>query len=226
MNLREKYQIPHDSIITVAGTVGVGKSTMTNALANALHFKTSLEKVDANPYLEKFYADFERWSFHLQVYFLAERFKEQKKIFEYGGGFVQDRSIYEDTGIFAKMHYENGTMSKTDYTTYSNLFESMVMTPYFPHPDLLIYLEGSFDEVVERIQERGREMEKATPVSYWEEMYRRYEDWINNFNACPILRINISDYDLMNKEASIEPILEKVGHFIQHGRKRSARELI
>ena len=97
MSVRDMYQIPQDSVITIAGTVGVGKSTMTKALADALNFKTSFEKVDANPYLENFYADFERWSFHLQIYFLAERFKEQKKIFEYGGGFIQDRSIYEDT---------------------------------------------------------------------------------------------------------------------------------
>ncbi|TFJ92311.1 deoxynucleoside kinase [Lentibacillus salicampi] len=226
MNLRDKYQIPHDSIITVAGTVGVGKSTMTKALANALDFKTSFEKVDKNPYLEKFYDDFERWSFHLQIYFLAERFKEQKKIFEYGGGFIQDRSIYEDTGIFAKMHYENGTMSKTDYETYTNLFEAMVMTPYFPHPDLLIYLEGSFDNILERIHNRGREMEKNTPVSYWEELYNRYEEWINNFNACPILRIDISDYDLLEAEETIEPILEKISHFIQQSRKWKTRELI
>src|SRR5690606_34474404 len=101
MNLREKYNIPNDAVITIAGTVGVGKSTTTKALAKALNFKTSFEKVDTNPYLDKFYADFERWSFHLQIYFLGERFKEQKRIFEYGGGFVQDRSIYEDTGIFA-----------------------------------------------------------------------------------------------------------------------------
>ncbi|TMN22292.1 deoxynucleoside kinase [Lentibacillus cibarius] len=226
MNLRAKYGIPNDSIITVAGTVGVGKSTMTKALANALHFKTSFEKVETNPYLEKFYNDFERWSFHLQVYFLAERFKEQKRIFEYGGGFVQDRSIYEDTGIFARMHYENGTMPQTDYETYTNLFDAMVMTPYFPHPDLLIYLEGSFDEVLERIQDRGRKMEQNTPVSYWREMYNRYEEWINNFNACPVLRINISDYDLTKQEDSIEPVLEKIGHFIQQARKWKTREYI
>jgi len=225
MNLREKYQIPNDSVITIAGTVGVGKSTMTKALADALNFKTSFEKVDTNPYLEQFYKDFERWSFHLQIYFLAERFKEQKKIFEYGGGFIQDRSIYEDTGIFAKMHYDQGTMSPTDYETYTNLFEAMVMTPYFPHPDLLIYLEGSFDEIVNRIQERGRDMEKETPISYWEEMYKRYTNWIDNFNACPILRINISDYDLMKDKNSIEQILEKVGQFMQHSRKYNRKQL-
>jgi deoxyadenosine/deoxycytidine kinase len=217
MNLRSKYDIPANSVITIAGTVGVGKSTITKALANSLGFRTSFEKVDTNPYLDPFYADFKRWSFHLQIYFLAERFKEQKKIFEYGGGFIQDRSIYEDTGIFARMHYEKGTMTPIDYETYTNLFEAMVMTPYFPHPDLLVYLEGSLDDILSRIKERGRPMEQQTPVAYWEEMHERYEKWINNFNACPVLRININEYDLIEKEQSIEPIVEKISNALnQH----------
>lgn len=215
MNLRNKYEIPANSVITIAGTVGVGKSTMTNALAKALNFRTSFEKVDTNPYLDKFYADFDRWSFHLQIYFLAERFKEQKRIFEYGGGFIQDRSIYEDTGIFAKMHFEKGTMSKTDYETYTSLFEAMVMTPYFPHPDLLIYLEGSLDDILSRIQERGRPMEQQTPIAYWEEMHQRYENWINTFNACPVLRLNINDYDIVNHEESVEPVVERISNFLK-----------
>lgn len=219
MNLREKYNIPADSVITIAGTVGVGKSTMTKTLAETLGFKASYEKVATNPYLESFYADFERWSFHLQIYFLAERFKEQKNIFNNGGGFIQDRSIYEDTGIFAKMHYENGTMSEIDYETYTNLFEAMVMTPYFPHPDVLLYLDGSFDDIFNRIQSRGREMERKTPDAYWEELHGRYDDWINNFVACPVLKINIADYDLMKDENAIEPILEKIGQTIQIARK-------
>ncbi|GIN64563.1 deoxycytidine kinase [Robertmurraya siralis] len=212
MNLREKYGINKNAVITIAGTVGVGKSTMTTALAEALQFKTSLERVNDNPYLDKFYKDFKRWSFHLQIYFLAERFKEQKRMFEYGGGFIQDRSIYEDTGIFAKMHFDKGTMSKVDYETYTSLFEAMVMTPYFPHPDLLIYLEGSLEDILERIKLRGREMEQETPIDYWQEMHSRYEEWINHFNACPILRLNIKDYDLQQENASIESILEQIAN--------------
>lgn len=215
MNAREKYGIPQDAVITIAGTVGVGKSTMTRTLADRLNFRTSFEKVDANPYLDKFYKDFEKWSFHLQVYFLAERFKEQKRMFEYGGGFIQDRSIYEDTGIFAKMHYEKGTMSAVDYDTYTSLFEAMVMTPYFPHPNLLIYLEGSLESIIDRIQERGRPMEQETPIAYWEEMHQRYENWINSFNACPVLRLDINDYDLVKDPASVDSILERIGSFIQ-----------
>lgn len=219
MILHPKYQIPRNAVITVAGTVGVGKSTLTKALAEELDFRTSFEKVDTNPYLDSFYADFSRWSFHLQIYFLAERYKEQKRIFEYGGGFIQDRSIYEDTGIFAKMHYDKGTMNPTDYETYTSLFEAMVMTPYFPHPDLLIYLEGSLDDILKRIQVRGREMEQQTPVAYWEEMHGRYEKWINSFNACPILRLNINDYDLNEDPESVHDILERISEQLQQSGK-------
>lgn len=210
MNLREKYQIPENTVITIAGTVGVGKSTMTEALANALQFETSFEKVDDNPYLNRFYDDFEKWSFHLQIYFLAERFKEQKRMFEMGGGFIQDRSIYEDTGIFAKMHADKGTMDPVDYQTYTELFEAMVMTPYFPHPHLLIYLDGTLEDVIQRINQRGREMELETPTTYWEEMHERYVNWIEEFDACPVLRLNINDYDLVGNPAQIEGILQQV----------------
>ena len=214
MNLREKYGIPQNAVITIAGTVGVGKSTMTKALAEALGFRTSFENVDENPYLDLFYDDFKKWSFHLQIYFLAERFKEQQRIFENGGGFIQDRSIYEDTGIFAKMHMEEGTMDPVDYETYTNLFEAMVMTPYFPHPNILLYLEGPLDGIISRVQERGRPMEQQTPISYWEEMYGRYEKWIETFDACPVLRLNINEYDLVNNPNEVETIVERIGHAI------------
>lgn len=213
------YNIPQNALITVAGTVGVGKSTLTAALADRLHFKTSFEKVDHNPYLEKFYHDFERWSFHLQIYFLAERFKEQKNIFEAGGGYVQDRSIYEDTGIFAQMHADKGTMSATDFETYTSLFDAMVMTPYFPHPDVLIYLEGSLPSILNRIKERGREMEIQTDPAYWEEMHGRYAKWIGEFHACPVLKLNIDEYDV-NDPASLDSILTEVGKSITKHRNR------
>lgn len=218
MNIHEKYNIPKNAVITVAGTVGVGKSTMTKAIANKLSFETSMEKVDTNPYLDKFYQDFERWSFHLQIYFLAERFKEQKRMFEQGGGFVQDRSIYEDTGIFAKMHYDKGTMTNIDYETYTSLFEAMVMTPFFPHPDVLIYIEGSLQDIIDRIKLRGRPMEQQTPIAYWEEMHTRYENWINNFTTCPVLKVNINDYDLVKNPESVDPILKKIGETINGNR--------
>ncbi|WP_323707072.1 deoxynucleoside kinase [Mammaliicoccus vitulinus] len=215
--------IPSDAIITIAGTVGVGKSSLTQALSERLNFKTSFEKVDNNPYLEKFYHDFERWSFHLQIYFLAERFKEQKRMFEYGGGFIQDRSIYEDVDIFAKMHEEEGTMTKEDYATYRDLFEAMVMTPYFPKPDALIYLECDYNDVIQRIQNRGRQMEIETDEEYWKKLFSRYDNWINNFTECPVVRVNINDYDLYEDPDSINHIIDKIAHVIETHRSIDTR---
>ena len=218
-----KYGIPQDAVITIAGTVGVGKSTLTKALAERFNFKTSFENVDNNPYLDKFYNDFERWSFHLQIYFLAERFKEQKRMFEYGGGFIQDRSIYEDVDIFAKMHEEQGTMSPEDFQTYSELFNAMVMTPYFPKPDVLIYLECDYDDVIQRIKQRGRQMEIETDVAYWQKLFQRYEDWISEFNACPVVRVNINEYDLHEDPESLNPVIDKIRHVIDTYRKVDQR---
>ncbi|EGQ23218.1 deoxynucleoside kinase [Sporosarcina newyorkensis 2681] len=209
------HEIPKNSVFAVAGMVGVGKSTMTKALASRLGFQASFENVAENPYLDRFYSDFERWSFHLQIFFLAERFKEQKRIFENGGGFVQDRSIYEDVGIFAKMHADEGTMDSVDYTTYMNLFEAMVMTPYFPHPDALINLEGSLESILERIERRGREMELQTSRGYWEETHRRYEKWIDSFTACPVVRLNIEDYDVLRNEQDVDQIIDKIANVIK-----------
>ncbi|MDK9860099.1 deoxynucleoside kinase [Staphylococcus equorum] len=218
-----KYGIPQDAVITIAGTVGVGKSTLTKALAERLNFRTSFENVDHNPYLYKFYNDFERWSFHLQIYFLAERFKEQKRMFEYGGGFIQDRSIYEDVDIFAKMHEEQGTMSPEDFETYSELFNAMVMTPYFPKPDVLIYLECDYDEVIDRINQRGRQMEMETDPEYWQKLFKRYDDWISEFNACPVVRVNINEYDLHEDPDSLNPVIDKIRHIIETHRKVDQR---
>ncbi|MBA8760902.1 deoxynucleoside kinase [Staphylococcus coagulans] len=218
-----QYNIPSNAIITIAGTVGVGKSSLTQALAEKLNFRTSYENVENNPYLDKFYQDFNRWSFHLQIYFLAERFKEQKRMFEYGGGFVQDRSIYEDVDIFAKMHEEQGTMSEEDFQTYSNLFEAMVLTPYFPKPDVLIYLESDYDTVIERIQTRGRQMEIKTDPEYWKMLFKRYDDWINQFNACPVVRVNIKEYDLYENPESIDIVLKKIEHVIHTYRQVDSR---
>ncbi|UED73045.1 deoxynucleoside kinase [Brevibacillus sp. DP1.3A] len=216
--LREKYGIPNNAVITIGGTVGVGKSTFTHALAGQLGFRVSVEKVDNNPYLGRYYNDLSRWGFHLQIFFLAERFKEQKRMFDYGGGFVQDRSIYEDTGIFARMLYEQGNMTEEDYRTYTELFEAMVMTPYFPHPDILIYLEGSFDDIIDRVKERGRPMEQQTPVDYWQDLFGRYDSWIASFTSCPILRVNINEYDVVDDPSSVESIIARAAEKIRLGR--------
>lgn len=210
-----EHQLKSNSLITLAGTVGVGKSTLTKSLADTLGFKAAFEKVDGNPYLEDYYNDFQKWSFHLQMYFLAERFKQQKYMHEEGLGYVQDRSIYEDVGIFAKLQYDQGNMTDRDFDMYHSLFEAMVMNPYFPKPDVLIYINGSFESIMNRIHARGRQMEIDTPPEFWRDLYFRYQKWIEDFHECPVLHLDIDQYDCRNP-ASMKEIVRALEELQQN----------
>ena len=197
-----------DKFITVAGNVGAGKSTLTKLVGERLGFETHFEKVDGNPYLEDFYQDQEKWGFHLQLYFLTQRFKQQKEIHANGLNNIQDRSIYEDVEIFARNLYDNGKMTKRDYITYRDLFNDMV--PYLKKPDLMIYLDGSIDTIISRINLRGREMEKTVDLDYWKNLHSRYEKWIKEYDQSPVLYVNINEVDLINNPEHLDVLCDEI----------------
>lgn len=201
--------------ITVAGNVGAGKSTLTKLLSEKLNLKSHFEKVDCNPYLDDFYKDQEKWGFHLQLYFLAQRFKQQKEISQNGFDNIQDRSIYEDVEIFAKSLYENNKMNKRDFETYKDLFYDMI--PYLKKPDLMIYLTGSIDSIINRINSRGRDMEKRVPRDYWENLHSRYESWIKSYNESPVLHVNIDELDLLENPSHLDDLCKNIKSIL-HGK--------
>ncbi|RMH94731.1 MAG: deoxynucleoside kinase, partial [Calditrichaeota bacterium] len=163
-------------LIGIAGNIGVGKTTLTRQLSRKLGWQSYFESVIDNPYLDDFYRDMHRWSFNLQIYFLAHRFRSQKEIVEAGVNAIQDRTIYEDVEIFAKSLHEQGYMDDRDYACYRDLFYNMV--PYLPQPDLIIYLRASVDTLMHRIHLRGREFEKRISREYIEYLNRAYDNWI------------------------------------------------
>src|SRR5262249_8932589 len=108
--------------LAIAGNIGVGKTQLTNRLSAELGWAAHYEPVIHNPYLDPFYKDMQRWSFHLQIYFLGERFKAQVEIGRSSLPFIQDRTIYEDAEIFAKTLWQQGSMTEVDYRNYVALF--------------------------------------------------------------------------------------------------------
>lgn len=163
--------------IAIAGNIGVGKTTLTRMLSERLGWKSFYERVIDNPYLSDFYADMKRWSFHLQIFFLSNRFIDQKKITEWPDSCIQDRSIYEDVEIFAHTIHKDGNMTDRDYQNYLDLFATMIS--YLRKPDLIIYLRSTVDNLLQHIQKRGREYEKTIDPNYLAELNRAYEDWID-----------------------------------------------
>ncbi len=194
--------------IAVAGNIGAGKSSLTKLLGERFQWKPYYESVDDNPYLSDFYADMHRWSFHLQIYFLANRFKCHKMIVESSESVIQDRSIYEDAEIFARNLYDIGKMEKRDFENYVSLFH--VMMEYLKPPDLMIYLKASVDTLVRQIARRGRSFEQGIQHSYLEQLNNLYSNWIDNYELGPLLVIPSDDLDFVNRKADFDYVVSLV----------------
>lgn len=194
--------------IAVAGNIGAGKSSLTRMLADRFLWKPYYESVDDNPYLSDFYGDMNRWSFHLQIYFLANRFKSHKEIVESSEPVIQDRSIYEDAEIFARNLYDIGKMDERDFRNYVALFR--VMMEYLKPPDLMIYLKASVDTLVRQISNRGRSFEQGIQRSYLEQLNRLYTEWIENYKLGRLLVIESDNLDFVNRKGDFEYIVRRV----------------
>jgi deoxyadenosine/deoxycytidine kinase len=196
--------------VAIAGNIGVGKTTLTRLLSQKLHWRAYYEKVIDNPYLAPFYDDMNRWSFHLQIYFLSHRFKSQKEISDWPDSCIQDRSIYEDVEIFARTLSEQGFMTEVDYKNYRLLFATMV--DFLRKPDLIIYLRASVDRLVERILSRGRDFEQTIDREYLERLGQAYERWIEEAeeNGFKILRIETENKNFEESEKYLNVIVDYI----------------
>lgn len=202
-------------LIGIAGMVGSGKSTLTRALAARFGLQHALESVDEeNPWLERFYAggaDAMRANvLPLQLHFLATRFETMRRMRGAGGSWVLDRTWYEDAEIFARGHFEEGLLSPLEWELYRQLYLELLHSPAARPPRLLVYLHAPLDTIVARIALRGRPKEKDTPIAYWSSLHSRYERWIAAFHACPVLSLDVRDYDLVEDPAGIELVAGKV----------------
>ncbi len=207
--------------VAVAGNIGSGKSSLTKLLSERFGWKAYYESVDDNPYLDDFYKDMKRWSFHLQIYFLSKRFKDHMEIVNSPHSIIQDRSIYEDAEIFAKNLYEMGNMDERDYKNYVELFN--IMTGFLKPPDLIIYLRANVDTLIRQIKLRGRSFEQNIPREYLERLNRYYEDWVARYNLGEILILETDDIDFVNDKNDFNKVveavtekLEKIGYEIKN----------
>lgn len=204
----EERRTAEKKFIIISGNIGSGKSSLTKYLSRMLGWKAFYEVVADNPYLEDFYYDMKKWSFHLQVFFLSKRFQHHQAIIKDPCSVVQDRSIYEDVDIFAKNLYEQGLMDHRDYHNYRELFG--IMVEFLTPPDLIIYLEASIPTLQGRIALRGRDYEKKISVDYLEQLNKLYRQWVGEFTICPILTIPTDGLDFVQKPEHLELIIKKI----------------
>ena len=195
--------------IGIAGNIGSGKTTLTRLLAKSMNWTPRFEPVDNNPYLADFYKDMQRWSFNLQIYFLNKRFKEVVNIRRSNGNVIQDRTIYEDSCVFAPNLHKMGLMSTRDYENYKDLFSLMISL--VKPPDLMIYLRSSIEHLVGNIQKRGREYEEGIRLDYLKGLNDLYEAWITEYSDGKKLIIDVDKLDFENEPKDLSSVIDAVG---------------
>lgn len=195
--------------LAIAGNIGVGKTELTNRLASELGWIAYYEPVIQNPYLDPFYRDMTRWSFHLQIYFLGERFKGQVEIGRSSQPFIQDRTIYEDAEIFAKTLHQQGSMTEVDYVNYTSLFHCMV--DFLRKPDVILYLKASPETLMQRIARRGRESEKGIGIDYIRRLNNAYDDWMVRARSyTEVLEIDTDAVPLQGETPAFRELVESL----------------
>lgn len=197
-----------EKFVAIAGNIGVGKTTLVQKLCSHLGWTPFFEPEAENPYLADFYQDMRAWAFHSQIFFLTSRLRAHKNLLSHQGNVIQDRTVYEDAEIFAHNLYKQGQIGERDYKTYQELYQ--VLVEFLPPPDLVLYIRASVPTLLNRIRQRGREYEEEIEADYLRQLNTLYEQWIDDFQLCPVLTIPGDDLDFVANGAHMELIIRKM----------------
>jgi len=195
-------------LVLVAGNIGTGKTSITEKLGERLGWEAGYESVADNPYLPDFYDDMREWSFHLQVFFLGHRAAQHQEAADLKHSAILDRSIYEDYYIFSRALRQLGNMTERDYASYQRIYEQVV--DGLPAPDLLIYLWAPVEVLVKRIHSRGREIESGISADYLSLLESFYDEWLRNFDLCPVLTIRSNDLNFVDNPDDLEVVIGRI----------------
>lgn len=188
--------------IVVSGSIGVGKSTLVEALARGLSIEAHLERPEANPYFNRD----PLFTFHAEVCFLTESLEATQLSSTRCGG-VQERSVEEQVAVFARIHRLNGRLDDNELVLLERLLEASATS--VARPDYLLYLHARPSTLLGRIRKRGRPGEESVDLAYLTQLHELYEAFIGEWDASPILRIDTDMIDFRDAE-TIRTILQRV----------------
>ncbi|WP_307976568.1 deoxynucleoside kinase [uncultured Streptococcus sp.] len=202
-------------LIVLAGTIGAGKSSLAAALGEHLGTDVFYEAVDNNPVLDLYYEDPKKYAFLLQIFFLNKRFQSIKEAYKADNN-ILDRSIFEDE-LFLTLNYKNGNVTKTELDIYkellANMLEELEGMPK-KRPDLLIYIDVSFEKMLERIGKRGRSFEQidSNPdlYKYYQQVHGEYPKWYDNYDISPKIRIDGDKLDFVKNTDDLQAVFDMI----------------
>jgi deoxyadenosine/deoxycytidine kinase len=191
--------------IVVEGPIGVGKTSLVERLTERLGARKLLEAADDNPFLSEFYKDADRYAFQTQLWFLLNRFRQQQELAQGGPlrqTLVADYLFAKDK-IFAYL-----TLEDHELTLYERVHA--LLQVQVPTPDLVLFLQASTEALLQRIGIRGKPYEREIRRAYLDELNAAYTHFFFHYSASPLLVVNTSDIDFVNRPGDFEDLVKAV----------------
>ena len=189
--------------ITIEGNIGAGKTTLAHMLAKHFNARLVLEEFADNPFLTKFYENQAQYAFPLELFFMAERYKQQKE-------HIQQKDMFQNLTIsdylFTKcLLFAKVTLSDDEFRLYQRLFE--IISQQLIQPDILIYLHSSVQKLQQNIRKRNRAYEQNIPDEYLFNLQETYTNYIRQHNM-KTLFIDAGNADFLGNEKHLQTIID------------------
>jgi deoxyadenosine/deoxycytidine kinase len=200
------------NFITIEGNIGAGKTTLAHILSKHFNARLILEEFADNPFLPKFYENKQQYAFPLELFFMAERYKQLKE-------FLQTKDMFHNITIsdylFTKcLLFAKVNLAEEEFLLYQKLFD--IINPQLVKPDLLIYLHAPISKLKENIRKRNRSYEQSIEADYLFSLQETYTQYIKQHNI-KTLFIDASNADFLGNEKHLQTLLDALDKDYDNG---------
>lgn len=192
--------------LVIEGNIGAGKTTLATMLSNELDARLVLEQFSDNPFLPKFYANPERFSFPLELSFLAERYKQLND--ELSKTSLFQPLVIADYFFMKSLIFAKNTLADDEYTLYRQIFN--IIYSSIPKPDLYVYLHVPMEKLLANIKRRGRDYEQTISADYLEKIQDGYFEFFKQHPNYSFLILDTSNLDFVEKQDDYSKIKDAI----------------
>lgn len=205
-------QLMKYSFVTIEGNIGAGKTTLANLLSKHYNARLILEEFADNPFLPKFYENQQQYAFPLELFFMAERYKQLKDLLQTKDMFQQitiSDYLFTKCLLFAKVNLPN-----EEFRLYQKLFD--IINPQIVQPEILIYLHSPVNKLQENIKSRSRTYEQSIANDYLFSLQETYTNYIKQHNI-KTLFVDSSNADFVGNETHLKIIIDALDKEYEDG---------